>query len=119
MLIGVRCEGLGVPWAVGGAHACAGRRYGHAAGYSARVAQIQGIEVYLPNHGWNPGTDYPNGSLFERFPKLLARKAGEPNPFVDPASWKQNIAQTQVRIAKGLEEEKKKAAAGGGAPLAQ
>jgi metallo-beta-lactamase class B len=77
---------------------------------SARVAQIPGIEVYLPNHGWNPGTDYPNGSLFERFPKLAARKPGEPNPFVDPASWKQNIDQAQDRIKKGLEEEKKKAA---------
>jgi hypothetical protein len=44
--------------------------------------------------------------------KLAARKPGEPNPFVDPASWKQNIDEAQVRIAKGLEEEKKKAAAG-------
>ena len=75
-----------------------------------RVAKIQGIEVYLPNHGWNPGTDYPNGSLFERFPKLQARKAGDPNPFVDPASWQQNITQAQERIKRGLEEERKKAA---------
>jgi hypothetical protein len=80
------------------------------------VAKIQGIEVYLPNHGWNPGTDYPNGSLFERFVKLKARKAGEPNPFVDPASWKQNIDEAQARIKNGLEEERKKAA--GGAPAA-
>jgi metallo-beta-lactamase class B len=79
---------------------------------SARVAKFEGIQVYLPNHGWNPGTDYPNGSLFERFPKLAARKPGEPNPFVDPASWKQNIDQAQDRIKKGLEEEKQKAAAG-------
>ena len=79
---------------------------------SARVAAIQGIDVYLPNHGWNPGTDYPNGSLFERFPKLLARKPGEPNPFVDPASWKQNIDQSQERIKRGLEAERKKAAGG-------
>jgi metallo-beta-lactamase class B len=79
---------------------------------SARVAAIPGIEVYLPNHGWNPGTDYPNGSLFERFPKLAARKAGEPNPFVDPASWKQNITEAQTRIARGLEQEKAKAAGG-------
>jgi metallo-beta-lactamase class B len=82
---------------------------------SARVAQIQGIEVYLANHGWNPGTDYPNGSLFERFQKLAARKPGEPNPFVDPASWKTNIAEAQARIKKGLEEERAKAAKGGGA----
>jgi len=78
-----------------------------------RVAAIQGIDVYLANHGWNPGTDYPNGSLFERFQKLKARKAGEPNPFVDPASWKQGVQEAQDRIARGLEEEKKKAAAGG------
>lgn len=78
---------------------------------SARVAKIEGVEVYLANHGWNPGTDYPNGSLFERFEKLKTRKAGDPNPFVDPASWKINIAEAQERIAKGLEEEKKKAAA--------
>ncbi len=78
-----------------------------------RVAKMQGIEVYLANHGWNPGTDYPNGSLFERFVKLKARKPGEPNPFVDPASWKQNITEAQARIKNGLEEERKKAAAGG------
>jgi glyoxylase-like metal-dependent hydrolase (beta-lactamase superfamily II) len=81
---------------------------------ASRVAAIPGIEVYLPNHGWNPGTDYPNGSLFERFPKLAARKAGEPNPFVDPASWKQAIGEAQDRIARGLEVEKKKPAVGGG-----
>ena len=80
---------------------------------SARVAKIQGIEVYLANHGWNPGTDYPNGSIFERFVKLKARKPGEPNPFVDPASWQQNITEAQARIKAGLEEERKKAAAGG------
>jgi len=78
-----------------------------------RVAAIQGIDVYLANHGWNPGTDYPNGSLFERFGKLKARKAGDPNPFVDPASWKQGVQEAQDRIARGLEEEKKKAAAAG------
>jgi len=77
---------------------------------SARVAQIQGIDVYFANHGWNPGTDYPNGSIFERAAKLKDRKPGEPNPFVDPASWKENIARTQVRIQRGLEEERRKAA---------
>jgi hypothetical protein len=55
----------------------------------------------------------PSSSLFERFVKMKARKPGEPNPFVDPASWKQNITEAQVRIKRGLEEERKKAAAGG------
>jgi hypothetical protein len=78
-----------------------------------RVAQIQGIQVYFANHGWNPGTDYPGGSIFERAEKLKTRKAGDPNPFIDPAAWQENITTAQDRIAKGLEEEKKKAAAGG------
>jgi metallo-beta-lactamase class B len=76
-----------------------------------RVSKMQGIEVYFANHGWNPGTDYPNGSIFERIEKLKKRKAGEPNPFVDPASWQENIKTAQERIAKGLEEERRKAAA--------
>ena len=76
-----------------------------------RVSKIQGIEVFFANHGWNPGTDYPNGSIFERAEKLKNRKAGEPNPFVDPASWQENLRLTKDRIAKGLEEERKKAAA--------
>jgi metallo-beta-lactamase class B len=79
---------------------------------ATRISQMQGIEVFLPNHGWNPGTDYPNGSLFERFPKLAARKAGEPNPFVDPASWKQFITTTVARNKTGLERERQKAAQG-------
>ena len=75
-----------------------------------RIAKIEGIEVYLPNHGWNPGTDYPNGSLFERFEKLKARKPGDPNPFVDPASWQQGLSEARERIRRGLEAEEKKAA---------
>ena len=76
-----------------------------------RVSKIPGIEVYFANHGWNPGTDYPNGSIFERAEKLKTRKASDPNPFVDPASWQQNITIAKARIASGLEEERKKAAA--------
>ena len=75
-----------------------------------RVKQIQGIEVYFANHGWNPGTDYPNGSIFERAEKLKNRKPGEPNPFVDPASWQENLRRTEERVRKGLEEERQKAA---------
>jgi metallo-beta-lactamase class B len=76
---------------------------------AARVAAIPGIEVYLANHGWNPGTDYPGGSIFERAEKLKQRKPGDPNPFVDPAAWRQGVAEAQARIARGLEEERKKA----------
>jgi metallo-beta-lactamase class B len=75
-----------------------------------RVKQMQGIEVYFANHGWNPGTDYPNGSIFERAEKLKARKAGEPHPFVDPASWQENLRRTEERVRRGLDEERQKAA---------
>lgn len=84
--------------------------YEEAVASSTRISQINGIDVFLPNHGWNPGTDYPNGSLFERFPKLAARKAGEPNPFVDAASWRQFITTAVARNKAGLEKEKEKAA---------
>ncbi len=76
---------------------------------AARVANIPGIEVYLPNHGWNPGTDYPGGSIFERAEKLKNRKPGDPNPFVDPAAWRQGVAEAQARIERGLIEERAKA----------
>ena len=75
-----------------------------------RVKQMPGIEVYFANHGWNPGTDYPNGSIFERAAKLKDRKAGEPHPFVDPASWQENLRRTEMRVRRGLEEERQKAA---------
>jgi metallo-beta-lactamase class B len=75
-----------------------------------RVKQMQGIEVYFANHGWNPGTDYPNGSIFERAEKLKARRAGEPHPFVDPASWQENLRRTEERVRRGLDEERQKAA---------
>ena len=71
---------------------------------------MQGIEVYFANHGWNPGTDYPNGSIFERAEKLKTRKAGEPHPFVDPASWHENLRRTEERVRRGLDEERQKAA---------
>jgi hypothetical protein len=77
------------------------------------VSKIQGIQVYFANHGWNPSTDYPGGSIFERAEKLKNRKPGDPNPFVDPAAWQENLVKTKARIASGLEEERKKAAAGG------
>jgi metallo-beta-lactamase class B len=70
---------------------------------STRLVQMQDIEVFLPNHGWNPGTDYPNGSIFERRERLGQRKPGEPNPFVDNASWRTFITAQHARNQAGLE----------------
>ena len=76
-----------------------------------RVAQIPGIEVGVNVHSWLTSYPYPNGGILERAIKLKARKAGEPNVFVDPESWKQWVKMAQEGAAKNLEEEKRKAAA--------
>ena len=73
---------------------------------ASRVMQFQGIEVFLPNHAWNQGQDYPNGSLFERFPRLAARRPGEANPFVDPSSWKAFISNVLAMNKASLERER-------------
>jgi metallo-beta-lactamase class B len=76
-----------------------------------RIAQIPGIEVAVNVHSWLTSYPYPNGGILERAIKLKARKPGEPNPFVDPDSWKQWVKMAQAGAAKNLEEEKRKAAA--------
>ncbi len=71
-----------------------------------RLAELQGVDVYVMIHSWLP---YPNGGVFEREQLLEKRKPGEPNPFVDPASFTQYVKQAQVSAARTLEEEKRKA----------
>jgi metallo-beta-lactamase class B len=77
---------------------------------STRLVQMQDIEVFLPNHGWNPGVDYPNGSIFERAERLKTRQPGQPNPFVDNASWRTFIANQHARNQRGLEDARREAA---------
>jgi metallo-beta-lactamase class B len=77
---------------------------------STRLVQMQDIEVFLPNHGWNAGVDYPGGSIFERAQKLAQRRAGDPNPYVDNASWRTFIASQHVRNQRGLEDARRAAA---------
>jgi metallo-beta-lactamase class B len=77
---------------------------------STRLVQMQDIEVFLPNHGWNAGVDYPNGSIFERAQKLAQRRPGDPNPYVDNASWRTFIAGQHVRNQRGLEDARREAA---------
>ena len=55
-----------------------------------RIAEMSGIEVGLMVHSWLARTYvYPNGNIFERAQLLAGRAAGDPHPFVDPASWAQ------------------------------
>lgn len=87
-----------------------------AVGSTARVKMIPNIEVFLPNHAWNAGNPYPNGSVYERAQRLAARRAGEPNPFVDGAAWTQWIARAHERNMQGLEDARREAAAPAQAP---
>ena len=70
-----------------------------------RIAEMSGIEVGLMVHSWLARTYvYPNGNIFERAQLLAGRAAGDPHPFVDPASWAQFVAQTQATVVGAIEE---------------
>jgi metallo-beta-lactamase class B len=75
-----------------------------------RLAKIEGVQVAVQVHSWLNDYHYPNGSIFERAKKLAQRKAGDPNPFVDPESWSLWVKQVQDGALKNLEAEKQKAA---------
>ena len=73
---------------------------------SKRLAQLQGVEVYVMIHSW---LAYPNGGVFERAQLLAKRKPSDPNPFVDPAAWAQYVQQNEANAARTLGDEKRKA----------
>src|SRR5258708_22359052 len=58
---------------------------------------------------------YPNGARFERRVGRRSRRPGEPNPFVDPASWQQWLVRLKTVADKWIADETAKA----GAPTAQ
>ncbi|MEY4879908.1 MAG: hypothetical protein RJB62_1377 [Pseudomonadota bacterium] len=61
---------------------------------TSRVVQYPDIEVFLPNHAWNEGNPYPNGSIFERAQRIAP---GQPNPFIDGAAWREWIDKSHQR----------------------
>jgi len=82
-----------------------------------RVAQLEpDVQVGLLIHSYLAMSTYPNGGTFERMVKLQSRKPGEPNPFVDPESWKQWLVRLKQVADKWIADETAKA---GGAPTAQ
>jgi metallo-beta-lactamase class B len=76
-----------------------------------RVAEIPGVEVHVQVHSWLASYPYPHGGILEREVALKARKPGDPNPFVDPASWRQWLVEARAGGVKFLQGEKAKAAA--------
>ena len=77
---------------------------------SMRIAEIPGVEMHVQVHSWLASYPYPNGGIFERAQKLAQRKAGEPNPFVDAASWTQWVKNVQAGAANYLAAQKQKGA---------
>ena len=93
----------------GGAPGLAGAEQG--VKNAEKVNAVQGVQVYVQTHAWADPNGYPGGGVHERAKKLAARKAGDPHPFVDPATWDAR-AKRQLETAKRvLAEEQAKAGA--------
>ena len=76
-----------------------------------RLSEFQGVQVAVQVHSWLNDYPYPNGGLLERAQKLAQRKPGDPNPFVDSASWTEWVKKVQDGARANLEKEKEKAPA--------
>ena len=74
-----------------------------------KVAQIQGVQVNLQIHSWGGEDGYPGGGVLERGIMLKLRKAGDPHPFVDPATFAQWVKRAQDGAARAVQEERQKA----------
>ena len=73
---------------------------------TSRVLAIEDIEMFLPNHAWNAGNPYPNGSIFER---ALRISDGRPNPFVDGDAWNEWITEAHQRNVDRLAQDRAEA----------
>jgi len=93
----------------GGAPGLAGAEQG--VKNAEKVNAVKGVQVYIQTHAWQDPNGYPGGGIHERAKKLANRKAGDPHPFVDPATWDAR-AKRQLETAKRvLAEEQAKAGA--------
>ena len=64
------------------------------------------VEVPVHVHSWLATYPYPGGGIFERAQALARRKAGDPHPFVDNASWRQWLATAHAGTLKYIEDAK-------------
>jgi len=83
----------------GGAPGLAGAEQG--VKNAEKVNAVKGVQVYIQTHAWQDPNGYPGGGIHERAKKLANRKAGDPHPFVDPATWDAR-AKRQLETAKRL-----------------
>ena len=91
----------------GGAPGLAGAEQG--VKNAEKLNAVKGVQVYLQTHAWEGQNGYPGGGIHQRSEKLATRKPGDPNPFVDPATWDAR-AKRQLETAKRvLAQEQAKA----------
>jgi metallo-beta-lactamase class B len=74
-----------------------------------RLSKFLDVQVAVNVHSWLNGYHYPNGGLLERRDKLAVRKPGDPNPFIDNASWRQWVKMAQDGAKQAVADEKAKA----------
>ena len=67
------------------------------------------MQVAVNVHSWLTSYPYPNGALLERRDVLAKLKPGDPNPFVDNASWRQWLKEAHAGAVKYIADEKAKA----------
>lgn len=73
-----------------------------------KLNAVKGIQVYVQTHAWQDPNGYPGGGIHERAKKLAMRKAGEPHPFVDPATWDARAKRQLETAQRVLAEERAK-----------
>ena len=93
----------------GGAEGLAGAEQGVI--NTKKISEIQGISVNMLTHSWVEPNGYPGGGMHERAALIKTRKAGDPNPFVDAATWNARAKRGYENEMKRLAEEKAKAGA--------
>lgn len=64
----------------------------------AKIKQLQGIAVNIPNHE-------ESGEVFERAERLKQRQPGDPHPFVDPERFQAWLDELQVAAEAKMVEE--------------
>ena len=74
-----------------------------------KVNAVKGVQVYLQTHAWEGQDGYPGGGIHQRAAKLANRKPGDPNPFVDPATWDARAKRQLETAERVLAEEQSKA----------
>jgi hypothetical protein len=75
-----------------------------------RLATIPDVSAGLLVHSWLAMSTYPNGGTFERAARLQLRRGNDPNPFVDPGSWRAWTEHLKMVATKFMADEKAKAA---------